>query len=112
MPRRTPAAGPAAYLWMREHAPPDSTVVVFPPPEGPFVYCLWTPTFSNRVEFADAADPAKLEQLAANRPGALFFVPLKSPIYGVLSRTDPRRWRIFFSDKAVMIVAPAAAPST
>jgi hypothetical protein len=101
-----------AYLWMREHAPPDSTVVAFPPPEGPFVYCLWTPTFSNRVEFADAADPAALGRLAANRPDALFFVPLQSPIYGVVSRTDPRRWRTIFSDEAVMIITPAAAPPT
>jgi hypothetical protein len=101
-----------AYLWMREHAPPDSSVLVFPPPEGPFVYCLWTPTLSNRVEFADALDPAALERLAAERPDALFFVPLQSPIYRVLSRTDPRRWRLFFSNEAVMIVTPAAVPST
>ncbi|HSQ00563.1 MAG TPA: hypothetical protein VL049_25350 [Candidatus Dormibacteraeota bacterium] len=100
----------SAFLWVREHATAGSTVLTFPQPNGPFPYCLWTPTFSNRVEFANAESPAELERLAATRAGAFFFLPHASSAYSSWTRTDPGVWQTLFADHAVTIVTPATAP--
>ena len=98
-----------AYLWLREHAPAGSTVLSFPPPPGPFDYCLWTPTFSNRLVYAIAPNTAELERLAVTQPDALFFLPNENAVHAAFVASDPARWRTLFADPAVTIVSPAPA---
>ena len=94
----------AAYAWLRQQAPVGSTLVVFPGPDELFPYCLWTPSFSNRVAFAATAD------LTPYGAEAILFLPHRSEAYARFSATDPVRWRTLFANDAVTLAAPADPP--
>lgn len=97
-----PPAFRPAYTWLRANAPAGSTVLVLPGVSRLFAYCLWTPAFTNRVEFVDAAVAADPERLTETTPGAILFLPHGSPASAHVA-ADPARWRILFADAAVTL---------
>jgi len=91
-----------AYRWVRRNVGAGGTIVVFPSADGLFPYCVWNPTFSNRVEFGQADSQAELIALASHRPDTLLFLPHRSAAYAYYA-SHPDRFREAFSDEHVTI---------
>lgn len=91
-----------AYQWIRTHAAAGSTVVVFQGSDEFFPYCVWNPTFSNRVEFGQAGSRTELIALASRRHNTLLFLPHSSAAYASYA-SDPETFQAVFAAEHVTI---------
>lgn len=101
--RAEPASFLDAYQWLRHNAHAGSSVVVLPSSEELFAYCLWNPSFSNRVEFAQATTRADLLALATRRPDTILLLPHSAATYAWYAAEPPSQRRELFSNEHVTL---------